>query len=130
MIALVHVCDKIKGDTVFHVFDIRLDNGVTVGECNLRVGGDNSYSGNVGYRINEEYRNLGYATAAVIELKKRAKSFGVTEFLICCAPDNIPSRRVAEKLGATYLGDVCIHESHELYAYGRRAVSRYSIKLK
>ena len=128
MINLVHVGDRTKGETLFYLFNVCLNDGTVVGECNLRVGGDNFYSGNVGYRINEEHRNLGYATAAVIELKKLAQSFGITELLICAAPDNIPSRRVAEKLGANYLGDAKIPESHELYAYGRRITSRYLIK--
>jgi len=130
MVNLVHIGNRIRGETLFHLFNVCLNDGTVVGECNLRVGGDNFYSGNVGYRINEEYRNQGYATAAVKELGRLAQSFGVTEILICCAPDNIPSRRVAEKLGANYLGNETIPDSHELYAYGRRVVSRYVLKSK
>jgi len=128
MINLVFAGKKIKGETVFHLFDVRLPDGTPVGECNLRVSGDCFYSGNVGYRINKEYRNRGFATDAVQKLKNIAKDLGVTELLIACAPDNAPSKRVAEKLGAAYLGDEIIPQDHELYAYGRRSVSRYILK--
>ena len=129
MITVVYVCDRIKKDTVYHIFDIRLD-GINVGECNLRVGGDLFYTGNVGYKIDPEYRNLGYATAAVTRLMDIAKNFCVDGLYICCSPENLPSRRVAEKLGAVYLGDFEIPEDHELYAYGKRTASRYCLKEK
>ena len=130
MIKLVYVGNKVKGEALFYIYDVCLDSGEVVGECNLRVGGDNFYSGNVGYRINEEYRNRGYATAAVEEIKKLAAQKGIDELLLCIAPDNAASLRVAKKLGAVDLGETDIPESHELYAYGRRKTSRHLINLK
>ena len=128
MIDLIPTGQRKKGLTVYYNFDIRLPDGTPIGDCNLRLGGDTFYTGNIGYRIKEEYRRRGYATAAALKLKAIAASLGMTELYICCAPSNLPSRRVAEKLGALYLGDESIPESHELYAYGRRMTSRYSIK--
>ena len=128
MIDLIPTGKRVKGLTVYHNFDVRLTDGTPIGECNIRLGGDTFYTGNLGYRINEEYRNRGYATSAALKLTAFASELGAKELFICCAPTNLPSRRVAEKLGAVYLGDFKIPESHELYAYGVRTASRYSIK--
>ena len=129
MIDLIPTGQRSKGLTVYHNFDIRLTDGTPIGDCNIRFGGDTFYTGNIGYRIKEEYRRCGYATAAALKLKAIAASLGSTELYICCAPSNLPSRRIAEKLGATYLGDVDIPESHKLFAYGVRTSSRYLLSL-
>lgn len=58
--------------------------------------------GNVGYSIRPSERGKGYATELVKEIKQKAKEDGLTELLITCNTDNIPSAKVIEKNGGVY----------------------------
>jgi [ribosomal protein S5]-alanine N-acetyltransferase len=59
----------------------------------------------IGYGVAEELRGKGLATAAVRELLQVAFSdTGVVEVYAETATDNVPSRRVVEKVGFRHLG--------------------------
>ena len=113
---------KRHGYTVYF-YDIK-NGDVTVGECELREG-DTEQSGNVGYRIDEEYRKNGYATAALGLLKSEATERGIDELVVLCDPENTASRRVAEKSGARLVSENEIPKDSELYAYGKRKTVKY-----
>ncbi len=106
-------------------------DGDEVGECNLRLGDPlEPYGGNVGYRIDEEFRGHRYSLSALELLRKEAKRLGFERIVICCDPNNFASRRIAELSGAEPLGIIDIPPDCELYAYGRRTSCRYIIELK
>ena len=113
---------KRHGYTVYF-YDIK-NGGVTVGDCELREG-DTEQSGNVGYRIDEEYRKNGYATAALGLLKNEATEKGIDGLVILCDAENIASRRVAERSGARLVSENEIPKDSELYAYGKRKTVKY-----
>jgi len=57
----------------------------------------------IGYRISEEHRNNGYATEAAKAIIQFAfENVGLDVLVAIVKPENIPSRRVIEKLGFTY----------------------------
>ncbi len=60
----------------------------------LRVAG-----GHIGYGIAPAYRGKGYATEMLRLVLKEAKALGIEEALVTINPDNLASRRVAEKCG-------------------------------
>jgi RimJ/RimL family protein N-acetyltransferase len=52
----------------------------------------------VGYGVNPEHQNKGYATQSLLQIKHIAwQTFGLNELLITCYPTNLPSIRVIEK---------------------------------
>lgn len=122
-IKLVYVGAGERNGYRVYFYDIQND-GVTVGECELRDG-DTEEVGNVGYGIDEEYRGNGYATEALRLLKTEAKEKGIDELVILCDPRNTASRRVAEKSGARFISEEEIPEDSVLYAYGKRKTVKY-----
>ena len=110
------------GNTVYY-YDIVVD-GITVGECELREGNENP-CGNVGYRIDIEYRGRGYAAEALVLLKGEAKDRGVENLIICCDSDNAASQSTAKRAGAELIGEEILPEDSELYAYGKRKIVKY-----
>ncbi len=113
-----------------HSYIITVD-GAEVGECNLRLDDPlTPYGGNVGYRIEPDFRGHRYSLAALNLLKNEAVRLGLDRLVVCTSPDNAPSRRIAE-LGGGVLDEVVdIPPDCELYAYGRRRTCRYIIELK
>lgn len=57
------------------------------------------HGGHIGYGIRSSERNKGYATKLLELTLGKARELGIKEVLITCNPDNIGSRRVAEKNG-------------------------------
>ena len=105
-IASVSPADETKGYVPAYKFDIvRLCDGVTVGETDLRLGYVRNlyFGGNIGYAVKEEYRGNGYAGKACKLVFQIAKRHGMPYVMISCRADNLPSRRTLEKLGGTLL---------------------------
>ena len=98
------------------------------GTVTLRVGrGENleRYLGHVGYVVFPASRGRRYAERATRLLLPLARSHGLREVWITCNPDNAPSRRTAERLGARYVDTVAVPRRHPLHARGDRAKRRY-----
>lgn len=113
-------------------FDIYLhDTGIRAGLCDLRLGMNEElyYAGNIGYRIFPGERGHGYAYEACRILFDIARSRGMTELIITCSPDNIPSRRTLEKLGGTLLETANVPEDHWLYQRGEKVKNIYRYDL-
>ena len=53
----------------------------------------------------------------------------MTELIITCSPDNIPSRRTLEKLGGTLLETANVPEDHWLYQRGEKVKNIYRYDL-
>lgn len=102
-----------------------------IGFLNLRVGFNESivYAGNIGYSINEAYRGNHYAQKACEIVIKVARAHGMKELVITCNPDNMPSRRTCERLGASLLEVVDLPEWTEMYQEGERQKCRYQLCL-
>lgn len=105
---------------------------IRIGYCDLRIGMNEElyYAGNVGYRIQEQYRGHGYAYDACLLLFEAARSrYHMKELLITCSPDNIASRKTLEKLGGILKETADVPRSHWLYARGERVKNIYLYKL-
>ena len=105
-ISAVNAADETKGYVPAYKFDIvRLSDGVTVGETDLRLGYVRNlyFGGNIGYAVKEEHRGNGYAGKACRLVFEIAKRHGMPHVMISCRADNMPSRRTLEKLGGMLL---------------------------
>lgn len=99
-----------------------------IGEINLRIGyggyGPDSsslyYGGQIGYKVNEEYRGNGYAGRACQLLLPVAKAHSMTKLLITNNPTNTASRRVCEKLGARFVRVARLPQWTDLYKGGQQ----------
>ena len=81
--------------------------GEFVGDCGLTpqlVEGTTDIE--VGYHIRAAIQGLGYATEAATACRDHARDvLGVTRLLAIINPNNVPSQRVAEKIGLAYERD-------------------------
>lgn len=79
---------------------IRDSNGIIVGRINLIVLGSDKKTAELGYRIGENYTNLGYANEAVkIVLEKAFNIYGLNRIIAGTATDNFASNKVLIKNG-------------------------------
>lgn len=104
----------------------------TVGQCALRIG-DGEIArmvGNIGYQVKEEYRGKGYGVAACYLLCSLARRHGMKELFITCTPDNHPSQRVCEKIGAKFREMVNVPDGHDLYQRGKKKLMQYVLKIQ
>lgn len=93
--------------------------GEFVGYCGLRLQTniDGQDEVEVGYMLKPKFWNKGLATEAAKASMKRAKELGLSRLISLIRPDNVKSRRVAEKNGLAVEKEV-IHKGfvHLVYA--------------
>ena len=98
------------------------DQWQAFGRIDLRIGYNESiyYVGNIGYGIQEAYRGHGYARQACRMLEPLIRRHGMRRVIITCRPDNLPSRKTCEGLGARLVRYLPLPEHSELYRQGDR----------
>ena len=102
------------------------------GGIGLRIGQSPNlqlYLGHIGYHVYPPARGRHYAERACRLLLPLARRHGLTELWITCNPDNTPSRRTCQRLGADYMGTVNLPKSHNLWDRGERQKCRYRLRL-
>ncbi|NRA27240.1 MAG: GNAT family N-acetyltransferase [Opitutales bacterium] len=90
--------------------------GSRVGSVSYRHGDTEQlhrYAGHIGYGIDAPYRGQDHATNACRALRNQLARYKA-EVIITCDPENRASRRVLDKIGATYLNTVEIPRDHFL----------------
>ena len=115
-------------------FWMRLAGGPlpVAGTVSLRVGSHENlrlYFGHVGYSVFPPARGRRLAERSVRLLIPLARRHGMHELWITTNPDNAPSRRTCERLGAEYVETVDLPRGHPLYAQGERQKCRYLLVL-
>ena len=93
--------EQTNRDVYMHL--IRDSQGALVGRINLSVLENDQKTAELGYRIGENYTNLGYASEAVkLVLDKAFHTYGLNKIVAGTATDNLASKRVLLKNGFTF----------------------------
>ncbi len=106
--------------------------GGDVGQIQLRVGNTEHihlYAGHLGYSVMEKYRGNRYAVRATNLILPLARNHDLNPLWITCNPNNIPSRRTCEILGAKLIEIVDLPEHTNMYKRGERQKCRYRLDL-
>lgn len=106
-----------------YLFRMENPSGDHIGHVSLRVGWSENvirFAGHVGYRVEPSHRGNHYAERACRLIIPLAKRHGMTHFWITCQPDNIPSRRTLERLGAEYVGVLDVPPDYPMAAGAER----------
>ena len=106
--------------------------GERCGQIELRIGNTYpivKYGGHVGYEVSEEHRGNRYAARSCSLLLPLARSHGLNPLWITCNPDNLPSRRTCEIIGARLVEIVDLPRETDLYREGDRQKCRYRLDL-
>ncbi|MGL4608251.1 MAG: GNAT family N-acetyltransferase [Trueperaceae bacterium] len=99
-----------------------------VGKIDLRLGytpKTENYYGHIGYSVDEKFRGHHYAAKACLLLKPVALQHGMGVLWITCNPDNWPSRKTCESIGATFVEIVDVPKDDPLYWRGEIQKCRY-----
>lgn len=102
------------------------------GGIRLRVGDVHDvvqYYGHVGYNVFPVARGNHLAERACRLLMPLARQHGMTHWWITCNPDNKPSRRTCERLGAEMVEIVDLPMNNPMYIRGERQKCRYLLML-
>ena len=93
--------EQTNRDVYMHL--LRDSQGAMVGRINLSVLENDQKTAELGYRIGENYTNLGYASEAVkLVLDKAFHTYGLNKIVAGTATDNLASKRVLLKNGFTF----------------------------
>ena len=114
-----------------YLFEMRV-GGYKAGALNLRIGNTRGivmYGGHIGYSVEPEHRGYHYAERACRLVLPLVKAHGLRTIWITCNPDNIPSCRTCERLGAELVEIVPLPEDNDQYRRGDREKCRYRLDL-
>ena len=108
--------DPERGWVPAYYFGICNQAGERMGEIDLRIGHvDNTfYGGNIGYRVEPEFRGHHYAAKAVNLLFDLARRHELEYLIITCNPDNAASYRTCELAGGKLLGIYELPEDNDM----------------
>jgi predicted acetyltransferase len=124
--------DPAKGYVPCYAFKMRLaGSDEKAGNVDLRAGYTHDiimYGGNLAYGVNPAQRGRHLAERACRLLFPLARRHGMPVLWITCNPDNWPSRRTCERLGAVLVGIVDLPEYSDMYQEGERQKCRYRLE--
>jgi tagatose 1,6-diphosphate aldolase len=106
---------------------VRVAGGISLRAQTTR--GIEMYYGHFGYRVYPFARGHHYAERACRLLLPLARRHGIQPLWITCNPDNLPSRRTCERLGAKLVEIVPVPPRDPLYLRGDHEKCRYRLDL-
>jgi predicted acetyltransferase len=110
-------------------FDITLPGTAeAIGFIDIRLGYTLSlvrFGGHFGYNVKPKWRGRHYAGKACKLLRRIAIIYGMDVLWITCNPENWPSRKTCEWIGATLIEIVDLPPENEQYKEGDRKKCRY-----
>jgi tagatose 1,6-diphosphate aldolase len=113
------------------IYDMVVD-GEKVGHISLRLEDTPAiigFTGHIGYFVKEEHRGHGYALAACRLALPIARGHGLKTVWISCNPDNAPSKRTIERLGAEYVDTVDLQPGNRYSDRGETQKRRYRLEI-
>ncbi len=100
-----------------HYVVVLKDSGDAVGICGLRTR-DGLEEPDLGYALLQRHWSRGYACEAAKGVLEYSRRLGLTQVLAICAPTNMPSIKLLEKLGFWFQYEVVLPgENHEVRVY-------------
>ena len=120
-----------KGWVPAYHFAICNLEGTKMGDCDLRLGHNDKlyFGGNIGYRVDEQYRGHHYAGKACLLLFELAKKHELEYLIISCNPDNYPSKKTCEYAGGELLEIVELPPDSDMRERGETEKCIYRFEL-
>jgi len=116
-----------------YTFDmVHARTGRRMGSISLRIGEDKHlthYAGHIGYGVESAFRGHRYAARSCKLLLPLALKHQINPVWITVNPDNTPSRRTCEIIGARMVEIVDLPPDTDMYKRGERRKCRYRVDL-
>jgi predicted acetyltransferase len=109
---------------------VNAGSGAAMGRINLRCGSTphiERYGGHLGYDVDPEHRGHRYAARSVRLLVPLARRLGLDPLWITCDPENAPSRRTLEIVGAEMIEIVDVPADCAIHKSGHPRKCRYRL---
>ena len=106
------------------------EHGSHIGNLSIRVANTEyivQYFGHIGYGVHPLFRGHRYAVRACRLVLPILADHAIDPVWITCNPDNIPSRRTCELIGAELINIVDLPKDIDLYLVGDRQKCRYRL---
>ena len=119
--------DVSRGLVRYHHFKVVDGSGVILGHINFRIGDTRHvtlFAGHIGFEILPEHRGHRYSLAACRALAPHIRNY-YEQIVITVDPDNAPSRKIIEELGAKFISEVEVPSDDPSYLSGARRKLRY-----
>jgi predicted acetyltransferase len=102
----------------YYYYVIYLQSGIQIGKISIRIGHNKHsyYNGNIGYEIYPEHRGKKHSLRACKLVLEVARAHGMNFLYICCAENNVPSRKIIESPGAK-LQEIKVPPKDYIYYY-------------
>ena len=116
-----------EGLVEYYHFRILDADGSDVGHINFRPRDTKHVqfvAGHIGFEVVERFRGHRYALQACYAIAPFVRSVAAA-VIITCDPDNIPSQRTIERLGATFIDEVAVPPDDPGFRRGARIKRRY-----
>lgn len=84
----------------FGLWVVETHAGRFVGDCGLTMQEvEDEWCVEAGWHVRHDLRRQGYATEAALAVREAARTAGIEHVIAIIRPDNLPSQRVATKIG-------------------------------
>ena len=127
------LCNERMGNAHCYTFTMRhRPDGRRAGYIDVRIGKADClthYAGHIGYRVKPLFRGRRFAARACRLILPLFKAHDINPVWITCNPDNAPSRRTCERLGAEMIEIVDLPTDSDMYRYGERRKCRYRLNI-
>jgi tagatose 1,6-diphosphate aldolase len=103
-----------------------------IGRLQLRIANTERivmYVGHIGYRVYPKYQGNRYAARACQLILPLARQHDLNPLWITCNPDNLPSVRTCEIIGAEMIEIVDVPKDMDMYLQGDRQKCRYRLDI-
>lgn len=126
------LCLGLESNRQFYYIIYRVSDNEKVGQCGIRMqkNEENYYLGNIEYEILPYSRGNHYAEKASRLLARVASYYNVDSLIITANPENKPSIKTIENLGASFIEIKKVPKNTRLYRGGNQYVSIYGWDLK
>ena len=114
--------DKKTGFVPAYLFSIMInDSSLKIGHLHIRLEVTQDielYSGQIGYEVDPDFRGSNYAYKACLLVTGLLMRHGFSHIFITCSPDNTPSKKIIEKLGAQFIETVDVPKDKQERQHG------------
>ena len=120
--------DPRRGFVPFYHYRIIDKSNNDVGHINFRIGDSEHIrkaAGHIGFEIKPEHRGKNYATKACVAISSWVHQTSGT-VIITADPDNLPSIKTIEGIGAVFLDEIAVPVGDPHYQRGSRTKRRFT----
>ena len=129
----IEEADPVKHHSPMYEFEmVHTSQRMILGKIRLRIASALvlRYPGHIGFAVAQKFRGHRYAARSCQLLLPLAYAHGLKAVWLTMDPENTPSEKTCQIIGAKYVETVRIPRDHEMYGDDSRYCRRYRLSLR